>query len=154
MIAYLSLTIDSGIGRRLSQNPLNTKNNIPMAGVVGLILLGISLSTYLTEPVLKEYWMNKRIGILYANSKKADTTFITVFFVRRTVFVMVMSISFFAIKYGILMFIQLGLLTYYIQGRPLKDSSLNSIYVFNEVIFLLVLHCLPLYTAVIKKEED
>ena len=101
IIAYLELNIKSGIGRRLSNEPLSRENNLALAGIVGAILLGILLSTNVHPPTLKEYWMNKRIGILYSNAKRPDTNFIATFFIRRTAFVMIMNVSYFTIAYGL-----------------------------------------------------
>jgi signal transduction histidine kinase len=76
------------------------------------------------------------------------------FFMRRTIFVMIMHTSYFTITYGLQLFLQLGVLTYYIQAKPLKNKKENALYLFNELVFLLVLHTLPLYTEFARNEDE
>ena len=46
ILAYLELTIYSGIGSRFSDKPDQAKKNFILVGIVAFILIGILLSTY------------------------------------------------------------------------------------------------------------
>ena len=46
ILAYLDLTIYSGIGSRFSAEPDQAKKNFVLVGIVAFILIGILLSTY------------------------------------------------------------------------------------------------------------
>ena len=105
---------------------------------------------YFTEPVELEIRSNKdKFGSLYneLRTKNFNTLMHTpMFFIRRLVYVYALQTSVFSLKYGGVVFCSLFTISYLLHVRPQYSDRLWKLEIFNEILLLLLIETLPLFT--------
>lgn len=68
------------------------------------------------------------------------------FFVRRMVWITALQAKLFPLKMAGVMFVTIWQLSMYIENKPFVDKTQQKLEVFNEVVVLLIMYFLPLFS--------